>query len=245
MFDSIGRRGKVKNLSPLRWLFSSIIAGLIISGAIGTYDVVQSGPQAEAQVEEELEEVTFKQSLPPPPPPPPPPPARRPPRSTTRPKRNVITKKVIKKEIEDPEPTPIPKKEEDEPTPTPDPDELFDEFDGAEGGVPGGVLDGVIGGVVGSDTYGSSNIQEVDVNSIQKLKVVPPVYPPLAKRAGVEGQVLVEVTCSADGRVTNIKWLRGDVIFKEAVETALRQWRFAPRPISFKFQQPFNFKIKK
>ncbi len=244
MFDSIGRRGKVKNLSPLRWLISCVIAGLVLSGLIGTYDIVQAGPTAEAQVEEQLDEVTFKQSLPPPPPPPPPPPARRPPRSTTRPKRNVITKKVVQKEIKDPDPTPVPQKEE-EPTETPNPDDLFEDLGGVEGGVVGGVLGGVIGGQLGSDTYGSMNIQEVDVKSIQKLKDAPLVYPPLAKRAGIEGKVLVEVTCSADGRVMGIKWLSGDVIFKDAVEAAVKQWRFAPRPISFKFQQPFNFRIKK
>ena len=245
MFDSIGRKGKVKNLSPLRWLASVVIGALIISGIAATYDVVQRGPTASAEVEEELEEIKFETTLPPPPPPPPPPPARRPPRSTTRPKRNVITKKVIKKEIEDPEPTPIPKKEEEEATPTPNPDELFDDLGGVEGGVVGGVLGGVIGGQLGSDTYGSMNIQEVDVKSIQAIKKVAPVYPPLAKRAGVQGKVLVEVTCSADGTVSNIKWISGDVIFKDAVEAAVRQWRFAPRPIAFKFRQPFTFHIKK
>jgi len=190
----------------------------------------------------EVTEVTFTKFVKPPPPPPPPPPPRKVPKSTTKPRRNVLTTKVVEKEIEKPTPTPIP--EPDAPTPEPEIEMAMAGDLGMLGGVEGGVVGGVIGGVLGATGDASSQISEVNADDLVKLRHVNPVYPPLAKRNRITSQVLVEVHVGKDGSVTSILWLRGNEIFKEAVESAVRQWKFAPQPIPARFQQPFNFALK-
>lgn len=242
MFDAIGRKGRTKKLSPTRWILSSAIGAGMIAGTVGVVDVIRNVPTMKADEAEPTPELVFKaQAKPPPPPPPPPPPA---PPSTTKPRKNVITKKVVQKEIEPPKPTPIPPK--DQPTPTPQPEAAeSDSSGGVPGGVPGGVIGGVIGGVVGGTGSGPQDIKEVDFAEVSIVKRVPPVYPPLAKRQNIEDTVVVEVTVSPEGNVIDVRWISGNELFKDAVFAAIRQSQYSPSGVTQRFQQPVRFRLSR
>ncbi len=57
---------------------------------------------------------------------------------------------------------------------------------------------------------------------------VPPVYPELAKRMKITGVVKVEATVDADGKVTGVKSLSGNMALQNAAEEAVRKWKFVP-----------------
>jgi protein TonB len=58
-------------------------------------------------------------------------------------------------------------------------------------------------------------------------KVVP-VYPPLAKSAGVQGTVEFTATISKEGRIENLRLVRGHPLLVEAARQAVLQWRYRP-----------------
>lgn len=55
---------------------------------------------------------------------------------------------------------------------------------------------------------------------------VPPVYPEIAKRMGIRGEVKVEVTVAADGTVKDVKAVTGNHVLQVAAEEAVRKWKF-------------------
>ncbi|MGH9604903.1 MAG: energy transducer TonB [Terracidiphilus sp.] len=57
---------------------------------------------------------------------------------------------------------------------------------------------------------------------------VPPVYPEIAKRMGIEGEVHIAATVNADGKVTGVKEVSGNHILSLAAEDAVRRWKFDP-----------------
>ncbi len=56
----------------------------------------------------------------------------------------------------------------------------------------------------------------------------PPVYPPIAQSARVEGLVVLEATIDATGLVTEVKVLRSVPLLDNAAIDAVRQWRYTP-----------------
>lgn len=62
-------------------------------------------------------------------------------------------------------------------------------------------------------------------NAITKA---PSVYPEIAKRAGIQGPVQVQIMISEDGRVLAADVLSGHILLREAALQAARQWRFRP-----------------
>jgi periplasmic protein TonB len=61
-----------------------------------------------------------------------------------------------------------------------------------------------------------------------KIVDVPPVYPPIAQRARVEGVVILEAVIDAQGRVASVRVLRSIALLDEAAVDAVKQWRFTP-----------------
>ena len=59
-----------------------------------------------------------------------------------------------------------------------------------------------------------------------------PVYPDLAKRARIQGQVLLQVKVKTDGRVEVEKVLDGEPILAEAAKEAVQRWRARPAMIN-------------
>ena len=137
-------------------------------------------------------------------------------------------------------PTKIPQKiqmikEEEAPPPMP-------ASGGVVGGVPGGIPGGQTNGVIGS-VITSSNLAAVPkfvpvvpqririsagVTRGLLIKRVEPAYPPLAKSARVQGDVILSAIIDANGQITNLQLVSGHPMLVPAAITAVRQWRYKP-----------------
>jgi protein TonB len=156
----------------------------------------------------------------PPPPPPPPPPAPKAPTQVKTQPTPPPTENKFQAPIETPEQV--------------KPEEGIDL--GVEGGVPGGVEGGVPGGVVGGVVGGLPDAppppQAVrvggQIKEPKKLKNVSPAYPDIAKQARVQGVVILECTISPQGKVTDVKVLRGIPLLDAAAIEAVKQWVYSP-----------------
>jgi TonB family protein len=72
---------------------------------------------------------------------------------------------------------------------------------------------------------------------------VPPIYPEIAKRMKVTGQVKIEATVDADGKVTDVKTVSGSRTLSPAAEEAVRKWKFAPAAAATTENVDVNFAI--
>lgn len=165
----------------------------------------------------------FVEPAPPPPPPPPPPPR---PKPRPRPKVQPRPKPVEQQQPQNfTAPVEIPEDIA--------PDSSFDlGFDGMDGGVDGGVPGGVVGGVVGGLPDAPPPPEAVrvggNIKEPTKIKNVNPTYPDIARQARVQGIVILECTISPQGRVTDVKVLRGIPLLDQAAIDAVRQWVYTP-----------------
>jgi len=167
---------------------------------------------------------------PPPPPPPPPPPAAAP----------VKVVKQIQSEITNGQlrtPTKIPEKvqmikEEEAPPPMAS---MGGVVGGVPGGVPGGQMGGVIGGIISSTPVAVPKVatpQRVRVSQGVSqgllIKKVKPPYPPLARQARIQGQVLLQAEISKDGSIQNLRLISGHPMLAPSAIEAVKQWRYKP-----------------
>jgi len=146
----------------------------------------------------------------PPPPPPPPPPAAAPVKIVKQIQTDIVNGQLRT-------PTKIPEKvqmikEEEAPPPAM-------ASTGVVGGVPGGVPGGSMGGVMGS-ILSSTPVAVPKVATPQRVRVsqgvsagllvrkVNPNYPPLARQARIQGQVLLQAEISKDGSIQNLRLIR-------------------------------------
>ena len=91
-----------------------------------------------------------------------------------------------------------------------------------------------------------------DLDADEPSLQIPPLYPPRAKRMGIEGKVTVEFTISTDGSVENAKIVDADPpkVFDQAVLRAIRRWKFSPRlvnksPIERRARKQIVFKLER
>jgi periplasmic protein TonB len=56
----------------------------------------------------------------------------------------------------------------------------------------------------------------------------PPVYPDIAVRANVHGNVVLECTVSPLGRVTRVTVVQGIPLLNQAAMEAVKQWVYTP-----------------
>jgi protein TonB len=167
---------------------------------------------------------------PPPPPPPPPPPAAAP----------VKVVKQIQSDINNGQlrtPTKIPEKvqmikEEEAPPPTMAAGGVVG---GVPGGVPGGQMGGVIGGIISSTPVAVPKVatpQKVRVSQGVSqgllIKKVQPPYPPLARQARIQGQVVLQADISKDGTIQNLRLISGHPMLAPSAIEAVKQWRYKP-----------------
>ena len=57
---------------------------------------------------------------------------------------------------------------------------------------------------------------------------VEPVYPEIARRAGVSGVVILEAVIDPNGNVTDVRVLRSIPLLDQAAMDAVRQWKYEP-----------------
>ena len=60
------------------------------------------------------------------------------------------------------------------------------------------------------------------------LQKVAPVYPEIAKRMRISGEVQIEVTVDATGKVTATKPVSGNHMLSDAAAEAVKKWKFEP-----------------
>jgi TonB family protein len=72
---------------------------------------------------------------------------------------------------------------------------------------------------------------------------VSPVYPEIAKRMRVSGQVKLEAAVDAQGKVTDVKELSGNHTLALAAKEALMHWRFVPAPSDTNETVEINFDL--
>ena len=80
-------------------------------------------------------------------------------------------------------------------------------------------------------------------------KRVEPVYPELAKKANLEGTVVVKVLLNTKGEVEATEVLKSHELFDNAALTAAKQFRFTParqrdRLVRVWVSIPFKFRLK-
>jgi protein TonB len=190
----------------------------------------------------------FMLVAPPPPPPPPPPPAAA-----------VVHVKQVQTDIVNGElrtPTKIPQKikmiQEDEAPPAM-------ASTGVVGGVPGGVPGGSMGGVIGS-VLSSVPVAAPKMAAPTRVRVssgvstgllvrkVPPVYPPLARQARIQGVVILQAQISKDGTIQNLQLISGHPMLAPAAIEAVKQWKYKPyllngEPVEVDTQVQVNFTL--
>jgi TonB family protein len=113
---------------------------------------------------------------------------------------------------------------------------------GVEGGVEGGVVGGVEGGVLGGVEAGKA-LKEFEGDAVRAIgdvkpprlvRHVDPIYPAEARKAGVEGIVILEAKTDERGRVADTKVLRSIPVLDRAAVDAVKQWEYEPMIIDGK-----------
>lgn len=174
--------------------------------------------------------VTFYASAPPPPPPPP---AAAP---KAAPKAPEVQKQVPVRQSEMVAPTIIP---ENIPKPlaAPEPEPAAGVEGGVPGGVEGGVSGGVLGGVPGGTGPGTGEGEPLRVGGEVKAPVltnrVEPTYPEAARKARMEGVVILEAIITASGAVEDVKVLKSvNPLLDASAVRAVQQWRYKPATLN-------------
>jgi protein TonB len=119
-----------------------------------------------------------------------------------------------------------------------------------------GSLDGV-GNSLG--TYARPSMPPVPVTVVPPLRIshmsegdlvrkVLPVYPPLARTARIQGQVVLQAVISKQGAIEDLKLLAGHPMLVPAAIEAVRQWRYRPyllnnEPVEVETQITVNFSL--
>lgn len=184
---------------------------------------------------------------PPPPPPPPPPPAAAPVKVVK------IASEMVNGQLRTP--TKIPQKiqmikEEEQP-----PDLGGGVPGGVPGGIPGGSAGGVIGGILSSQPVAVPKVatpQRVRVSQGVSngllIKKVQPSYPPLARQARIQGQVVLHAEISKEGTIQNLQLISGHAMLAPAAIEAVKQWRYKPyllngEPVAVETEVIVNFSL--
>lgn len=170
---------------------------------------------------------------PPPPPPPPPPAAEQVQRIVRQIQTDVLSTGQLRT------PSRIPQKVEmikEDVAPPP-----MAATGGVVGGVPGGIPGGQVGGVIGGIISATANVAAVPKLALpQRIRIsqgvtkgllihrVEPTYPPLARAARVQGEVVLTAVISTSGEIENLQLVSGHPMLVPEAIAAVRQWRYKP-----------------
>ena len=80
------------------------------------------------------------------------------------------------------------------------------------------------------------------------VRKILPVYPPLARSARVQGQVVLQAVISKQGVIENLTVVAGHPMLVSAAKEAVRQWRYRPyilnnEPVEVETQITVNFSL--
>jgi|HubBroStandDraft_5_1064220.scaffolds.fasta_scaffold50876_2 TonB family protein len=82
----------------------------------------------------------------------------------------------------------------------------------------------------------------------QMIKKVSPVYPPLARQARIQGQVVLKVEITKSGDVENIQLVSGHPMLAPSAIEAVKQWKYRPylvngEPVNVQTEVTVNFTL--
>jgi protein TonB len=111
---------------------------------------------------------------------------------------------------------------------------------GVPGGIPGGQLGGVIGGII-SATSSMANVPKLaSVARPERIRIsqgvtqgrllvkVEPTYPPIARSARIQGQVVLSAVISKTGEIEDLTLVSGHPMLVPAAIEAVKQWHYRP-----------------
>jgi protein TonB len=119
---------------------------------------------------------------------------------------------------------------------------------GQIGGQIGGTLGGTLGGQIGGTGTGPVRVGG-DVLAPKKISGTDPVYTEPARKARVQGIVILEAIIDANGNVTDLRVLKGLPLgLEDAAVNAVKRWKFQPgtlngRPVPVYYNLTVNFQI--
>jgi protein TonB len=94
---------------------------------------------------------------------------------------------------------------------------------------------GVFGTVFGTQTKPRVKVEPTKVEKISAgvavgllTRKTAPIYPPIAKSAGVQGTVMLQAVISKSGTIENVHVVSGPAMLQQAAMDAVRTWRYKP-----------------
>ncbi|HXX45236.1 MAG TPA: energy transducer TonB [Candidatus Acidoferrales bacterium] len=135
-----------------------------------------------------------------------------------------------------------------------------DVSEGVVGGIPGGESGGVLGGILGGTERGPAapaiappaqkKVYRVggDVKPPRELKVVPPVYSPIAQQAHTEGVVIIDAVIDEHGDVVEARAVSGPGLLIPEALKAVIQWKYEPtyldgQPVPIRMEVQVHFRL--
>jgi protein TonB len=88
-----------------------------------------------------------------------------------------------------------------------------------------------------------------EVQEARLVHQVKPVYPPLARRARLEGTVQLRIVIGVSGTVPSMEVIKGHSLLLDAAKEAVGQWRYTPmlvdnRPVEFATEVSVQFHLQ-
>jgi len=130
---------------------------------------------------------------------------------------------------------------------------------GVIGGIPGGEVGGVLGGILGGTEHGPAappaapaqkKVYRVGgvVKPPRELKIVPPIYSPIAQQARVEGVVMIDAVIDEHGDVVEARAVSGPGLLIAAALNAVMQWKYEPTyldgtPVAIRMEVQVHFHL--
>jgi protein TonB len=233
----------------------STTASLAVLGLIGLAAVTAASTVKQVLQEKKVD-VVFRPPPPPvpvakvePPPPPPPPKPKLAPKAAPKPAPAVAV-------VAAPAPLVAPKEVPLEKPPEADAANAVAAAPIAVGGTGALVAGAVVGGIGSGEGSGMATGRAAPINLPENASPPEafeanaiPEYPSEARSKGLEGLVILKGVVEVDGRVTNLKVMKGEEPFVTAAMQAVRAWRFKPARVEGQpaavyriFKVPFRLK---
>lgn len=238
-----------------RWapLPIAIALHLVVLASVALAQVWQVSEVGEPQIVSPFHMVTL---------PPPPAPAgggRRPHTTVPKPEKPPVLAQPDQQEVPDEIPEPAAENSTAEEGPVVEGDSEFGVPGGAEDGVPGGDPSSPGGGGgIGLDTLAAAPPQEETIlrvtGAVQRpvpLSRPQPRYTEVARRAAVQGAVVLEAIIDERGRVVDARILKGlPMGLDQEALSAVREWTFQPatlggRPVKVFYTLTVHFQIQR
>ena len=262
MFDDVLIESAGKDKKKGGWI-TALISAVLHLGIVGAIVAAGMYVKENPEVIEKPMSAFIVTSAPPPPPPPPPPASS----AGSRPKVTKVETPQERPRQEFRQPTETPRDvPEVADVPTEDEDSGAVEggqVGGVKGGQIGGVVGGQIGGVVGGTLGGQLGGQiggtgtgdtPVRVGGNVKAPVavtrVDPIYTEAARRARIQGFVVIEAVIDRQGNVTEARVLKPLPLGLDlAALEAVKRWKFRPgtlngQPVPVYYNLTVNFQLQ-